>query len=63
MGYIFYGKKVILIKKEREIQCEISKELLHWGDTYVIDFTNPADELMGLLLVIAIDAANCMNGN
>lgn len=37
----------------------ISKELLHWGDTYVIDFVNPADELDGLLLVIAIDAANC----
>lgn len=40
----------------------ISKELLHWGDTYVIDFRNPEDELMGLLLVIAIDAANCSNG-
>lgn len=37
----------------------ISKELFHWGDTYVIDFANPADELMGLMLVIAIDAANC----
>lgn len=40
----------------------ISKEVLHWGDTYVIDFANPDDELMGLLLVIAIDAANC-SGN
>lgn len=37
----------------------INKELLHWGDTYTIDFSNPDDELMGLLLVIAIDAANC----
>lgn len=37
----------------------ITKELFHWGDTYVIDIANPADELMGLLLVIAIDAANC----
>lgn len=37
----------------------ITKEWLHWGDTYVIDIANPADELMGLLLVIAIDAANC----
>ena len=37
----------------------ISKELFQWGDTYVIDFSNPADELDGLLLVIAIDAANC----
>lgn len=37
----------------------ISKEWLTWGDTYVIDFANPADELMGMMLVIAIDAANC----
>lgn len=37
----------------------ISKEPFHWGDTYVIDFRNPEDELDGLLLVIAIDAANC----
>lgn len=39
----------------------IRKEILHWGDTYVIDFSNPEDELMGLLLVISIDAANCAN--
>lgn len=37
----------------------ITKELFHWGDTYVIEFADPADEVMGLLLVIAIDAANC----
>lgn len=41
----------------------ISKELFRWGDTYVIDIKNPSDELMGLLLVLAIDAANCTNGN
>lgn len=45
------------------VACHISKQLLHWGDTYVIDFANPADELEGLLLVIAIDAANCSGGN
>lgn len=37
----------------------ISKELLHWGDTYVIDIQNPSDEISALLLVLAIDAANC----
>lgn len=36
----------------------ITKKWLQWGDTYTIDIMNPADELMGLLLVIAIDAAN-----
>ena len=35
----------------------ISKELMHWGDTYVINIANPEDELMGLMLVIAIDKA------
>ena len=39
----------------------ITKEPLHWGDTYVIDFLDPKDELMGLMLVLAIDAANCTN--
>ena len=37
----------------------ISKELLRWSDTYVLRFTNPANEIPGLLLVIAIDAVNC----
>ena len=36
----------------------INKELA-WGDKYVIDIADPADELMGLMLVVAIDAANC----
>lgn len=37
----------------------ISKALLTWGDTYRLRYNNPAFELPGLLLVIAIDAANC----
>ena len=37
----------------------IYKELLAWGDTYILDYDNPAYEIPGLLLVIAIDAANC----
>ncbi len=41
----------------------ISKEVLHWGDTYAIDIFNPADELDALMLVIAIDAANCTQGD
>ena len=39
----------------------ISKEWLSWGDTYTLRYSNPANELPGLLLVIAIDAANCSN--
>ena len=37
----------------------VSKQWLSWGDTYTLRFVNPADEIPGLLLVIAIDAANC----
>ena len=37
----------------------ISKQWLSWGDTYTLRGSNPANELPGLLLVIAIDAANC----
>ena len=37
----------------------ISKEPFHWGDTYVLEYGDPAQEVAGLLLVIAIDAANC----
>lgn len=41
------------------VVMNISKELLSWGDTYTMTYNNPAYEMPGLLLVIAIDAANC----
>lgn len=37
----------------------ITKEVFKWTDTYVLGYDNPANEMPGLLLVIAIDAANC----
>ncbi len=37
----------------------VSKELLHWTDTYVIDVTDPRDALQALMLVLAIDAEKC----
>lgn len=37
----------------------ISKELFRFSDTYVLSFDHAANELPGLLLVLAIDAANC----
>lgn len=43
--------------------AHIHKEWLAWGDTYVIDIENPADELMAVMLVVAIDAANCDHNN
>lgn len=56
----FLGWDYRVISRERIIMS-ISKAWLTWGDTYTLRFTNPADEIPGLLLVLAIDAANCGN--
>ncbi|MGN1015114.1 MAG: LURP-one-related/scramblase family protein [Butyricicoccus sp.] len=45
------------------VAVHITKEPLHWGDTYVIDYADPKDELAALMLAISIDAANCTEGN
>lgn len=43
--------------------ADIAKQLLSWGDTYTLDIVDPGDEIMALMLVIAIDAANCSQNN
>ncbi len=37
----------------------VSKELLNWTDTYIIDVKNPEDGLYALMVVLAIDAEKC----
>ena len=37
----------------------VSKQLLNWTDTYVIDVYNPQDALCALMLVLVIDAEKC----
>lgn len=37
----------------------ISKQLLSWSDTYVIDVHSPADAIPALMVVLAIDAEKC----
>lgn len=39
------------------------KELLNWTDTYVLDVEDPQDALLSLMIVLAIDAAKCSQGN
>ena len=39
--------------------AEISKELLNWTDTYVIEVYAPSDAIYALMLVLAIDAEKC----
>lgn len=41
------------------VAAHISKIPFHWGDTYELNVMDPNDEIMALMLVIAIDAANC----
>ena len=37
----------------------VSKELMNWTDTYVIDVVYPENALDVLMLVLAIDAEKC----
>jgi len=54
----FLGWDYRVLSGNMEIMS-ISKQLFNWSDTYALNYSNPANELPGLLLVIAIDAANC----
>lgn len=37
----------------------ISKQILNWSDTYIIDVPDPADAIPALMVVLAIDAEKC----
>ncbi len=54
----FFGWDYRVMQESQPVMT-ISKELLTWGDTYTLQYDNPAHEMPGLLLVLAIDAANC----
>ena len=54
----FFGWDYRVTRGTRTVMT-IEKEFLSWGDTYCLSFASPEDEIPGLLLVIAIDAANC----
>ena len=54
----FLGWDYQVMRGNTEIMS-ISKQWLAWGDTYTLRYDNSANEFPGLLLVIAIDAANC----
>ena len=45
------------------VVAQISKELFHLTDTYVIDVAQPMDALYVLMIVLAIDAEKCSRGN
>lgn len=47
------------VLKGSYVVMSIQKQWMSWGDTYVLDYRDPALELPGLMIVLAIDAANC----
>lgn len=47
---------------QEKLVVNIYKEPFHWGDTYILDIHDPKDEIMALMLTIAIDVANCDGG-
>ena len=48
-----------IVGSRGELIATISKQLLRWTDTYVIDIVNPNDALCALMFVLAIDAEKC----
>ena len=55
----FVGWDYEIRDREGGIIAQISKELLHLTDTYVIDVEDPQNALGALLFVMAIDAEKC----
>lgn len=58
----FLGWDYEVVQGNQQIMS-ISKQWLSWGDTYILSYSNPANEFPGLLLAIAIDAANCSHND
>lgn len=58
----FLGWDYRVLHSGQEI-LSITKEIWNWSDTYTLTFRDPVNELSGLLLVLAIDAANCSHND
>ena len=48
-----------VVDRNGQLIAKVTKELLNWTDTYIIDVVNPKDALCALMLVLAIDAEKC----
>ncbi len=51
-----------ILDRQGRVVAVISKQLLHWTDTYIIDVSDPDDALAALMVVLAIDAEKCSRG-
>ena len=59
----WFGWNYRILDGSGHVVATITKELLNWTDTYVIDVVNPCDALAALMLVLAIDAEKCSSKN
>ena len=55
----FMGWDYTIVDGAGQLTAHISKELLHFTDTYTIDVCRPEDALNALMVVLAIDADKC----
>ena len=49
------------VRQGDRVVMRVSQELFECTDTYVIDYSNPEDEIPALLLALTIDAVNSKN--
>lgn len=52
-----------IVDANQNLIATISKELLQFTDTYVLDIVDPQDALYILMVVLSIDAEKCSRNN
>ena len=59
----FFAWDYQIVGQNGHAVATVSKQLLRLTDTYVIDVENPQNALLCLLVILAIDAEKCSDGN
>ena len=59
----FFGWDYSVTDDSGNAVAAISKKLMNWSDTYELDIYDPAMALYVLMVVLAIDAANCSHND
>ena len=55
----FFEWDYVIKNHDGSVAATVSKELFHLSDHYTIDVRDPADCLMALMFVLAVDAEKC----
>ena len=59
----FFAWDYQIVGQNGRAVATVSKQIFRLTDTYVIDVENPQNALLALLVVLAIDAEKCSDGN